>query len=386
MFERWINIPLKNSLVIGPRRSGKSTILKMRFPDLKYVSLDDLDLLDFAQKDPKGFILSLGDKAIIDEIQRAPKLTVAVKNEIDQKGKTFIMTGSSSLGLLNLSADTLAGRINILDFPTCCWGEELGPFVHKIFEDELNSLEIKDNYRNLEDVIKFGGFPEVLNQKNNESKKEVLKNYKNTYFTRDLAQLSNIDNVEGLLGILGQLSQSIGSHLEVSNFARESGLSFPTAKKYLNILSLSQLVFKLYGFHLGPAKRYIKASKSYFCDNGIIEGLGFPLSRGQLVENFVLSELEKRRKLGFYKSSQMFYYKSTGGSEIDLILEEEDHLKAIEIKSSKTIQKSDLSNLKDFKKTKTSKKIRGFLFYFGENYEEIDGIKCLPIACLNRGI
>lgn len=126
----------------------------MRFPHLNYVTLDDLDLLDFAQKDPKGFILSQGEKVVLDEIQRASKLTIAVKNEIDQKGKTFLMTVSSSLGLLNF----LAGRINILNSPTCCWGEEEGPFVHKIFDNELNPLEIKENYRKPEEVIKFGGF------------------------------------------------------------------------------------------------------------------------------------------------------------------------------------------------------------------------------------
>jgi len=384
MFKRWASIEEENSIIIGTKRSGKSTILKMRFPHFKYVTLDDLDLMDWAMKDPKGFILSLGDKAVIDEIQRVPKLTIAVKNEIDQNGKTFLMTGSSSLGLLDASADTLVGRARWLEFPTCCWGEEEGDPTHKIFEDEMDPIVLNMAQRKLELALKYGGFPEVLNQESNDLKTEVLKLYKNTYFTRDLAQLSNIDNVEGLLAVLGQISQSICSHLEVSNFAREAGLAFVTAKKYLNILFQSQLTFKLYGYHLGPAKRYVKASKTYFSDNGIIEALGTGPSKGQILENFVLSEIEKRRKLGFIKSSQLFYYKSSGGAEIDLILEEEDHLKAIEIKSSKVIQNKDLRNLKDFIKG-SKKSVKGYLFYLGSEYKEIDSIKCLPIASIYRG-
>jgi len=385
MFKRWAKIPEDNAIIIGARRSGKSTILKMRFPHFKYVTLDDLDLLDWAKKDPKGFILSLGDKAIIDEIQRVPILTIAVKNEIDQNEKLFLMTGSSSMGLLDSSADTLVGRASWIDFPTCCWGEEIGDPTHKIFEDEINSSDLMKGQRALELALKFGGFPEVINQETGPLKKEILRLYKNTYFTRDIAQRSNIDNVEGLLAVLGQISQSICSHLEVSNFAREAGLSFVTARKYLNILHQSQLTFKLYGYHLGPAKRYVKAAKTYFSDNGIIEALGYQCSKGQILENFVLSEIEKRRKLGFLKSSQLFYYKSSGGAEIDLILEEEDHLKAIEIKSSKVIQKKDLRNLKDFIKGHKNP-VKGYLFYLGGEYQEIDSIKCLPIASIFRGI
>ena len=110
MFERWLEIPAHQScLIIGPRRSGKTTLLKHRFPTLPYATLDDLDYLDWGKRDPKGFITKLGSRAIIDEIQRLPILTVAIKYAIDNEEARFLMTGSSTIGLLDAAADTLAG-------------------------------------------------------------------------------------------------------------------------------------------------------------------------------------------------------------------------------------------------------------------------------------
>ena len=115
MIKRWLNISKQKScLIVGPRRCGKTTLLRYRYPDLKYVTLDDLDLLDWAKRDPKGFITDLEGSAIIDEIQRLPILTVAVKYAVDNEDARFLMTGSSNLELLDAVADTLAGRIDIL--------------------------------------------------------------------------------------------------------------------------------------------------------------------------------------------------------------------------------------------------------------------------------
>jgi len=114
MFNRWISLPAEKScLIIGPRRSGKTTLLKQRHSAIPYATLDDLDLLDWAKQDPKGFISHQGGHAIIDEIQRHPLLTVAVKYAIDNQDARFFMTGSSTIGLMDAAADTLAGRIEI---------------------------------------------------------------------------------------------------------------------------------------------------------------------------------------------------------------------------------------------------------------------------------
>lgn len=386
MFKRWLEIADKKScLIIGARRSGKTTLLQRRYPEVSYATMDDLDLLDWAKKDPKGFVRNLGKIAIIDEIQRIPLLTVAVKYAIDNEGALFLMTGSSTIGLMDVSADTLAGRINIISLPTACWGEDMGTPSHSVLNDQVDLPHIKEGNRQLKIALTHGQFPEVLNQENDVNKKEVLINYRNTYFTRDLMQLSNIENLDGLMAVFQHLSRSIGSHLEISNFAREAALSHHTTKKYLNALQQAQMTFKLYGFQYGPAKRYIKAAKTYFTDNGILNSFNNNVNEGQLIENFVIAELEKRRKLGFIKADQFYYYKSSAGREIDLIFEIDNTIYAIEIKGTKQPGPKDISSLKKFKDSR-NRKVNRILFYMGEEYKTVDNVKLVPIAALYRGI
>jgi predicted AAA+ superfamily ATPase len=385
MFERWIDIsPKRSCLIIGPRRSGKTTLLRRRFPDWRYATLDDLDYLAWAKKDPKGFVASLGPRAVIDEIQRLPLLTVAVKYAIDTEKAHFIMTGSSSIGLLDAAADTLAGRIDIRSLPTACWGEPVGGPVHSVINDHAGFTQLKDAQRRLPDAIQYGQFPEILVQDNPSRKQEILINYRNTYFTRDLMQLANIENLDGLMAIFHHLIRSLGSHLEVSNFAREAGISHPTAKKYLNALQQSQLTFKLYGYQYGPAKRHIKAAKTYFADNGIIGSMNPSVSEGQLVENFVLAELEKRRKLGLIPVEAFFYYKSSAGHEIDLVFEQAGIVHAVEIKATRKPGRRDLTSLKRFV-APSGRRVKRYLLYMGEDYATEDTVNLIPIAALFRG-
>jgi predicted AAA+ superfamily ATPase len=385
MFQRWITFPTKKScLIVGSRRSGKTTILKHRYPDLNYATLDDLDYLDSAKRDPKGFVTKLGRRAIIDEIQRLPLLTVAVKYAIDNEGARFLMTGSSTIGLLDAAADSLAGRIEIVSMPPACWGENQGEPIHGILTDQVELLHIKEANRSLLEAMTYGQFPEVLVQEKDKEKHHILVNYRNTYFTRDLMQLSNIENLDGLMAVFQHLTRSLGSHLEISNFAREAGISHPTAKKYLNALQQAQLTFKLHGYQYGPAKRYIKAVKTYFVDTGIIHSLNAGVAEGQLLENFVLAEFEKRRRLNMIPVDQFYYYKSVGGQEIDLVFEMDKTVYAIEIKATRRPGPKDLRNLRQFR-TRHNQPVKRFLFYLGEDYRNVDGIRLVPVGALFRG-
>jgi predicted AAA+ superfamily ATPase len=267
---------------------------------------------------------------------------------------------------------------------TACWGESVSPPLHSIFHEKASPLTIKEGIRSFQEVLTYGLFPEVITSSSEESKKKLLRNYRDTYFTKDLMQMGNIENANGLYAIFANICRSISSHLEVSNFARESKLSVPSTKKYLNTLEKSELTFKLYGYQYGPAKRYIKAAKTYFADTGIIESFGIRISEGQLVENFVIAELEKRRKLGWIKADRLYYYKSSSGREIDVLFEEDHQLIAIEIKSVTFPSRKDITNLKEFIQ-QSQQKVRGYLFYLGEEYQEIEGISLIPIYALFCG-
>jgi len=379
-------LPTKKSvLLLGPRRSGKTTLLKQRFPGYAYATLDDLDILGWARSDPKGFVQSLGRTAIIDEIQRNPLLTVAVKFAIDEEQSRFFMTGSSSVGLLDASADSLAGRIDIRALTTACWGEDEGPPTHRIFESQAPLKQRKLAQRQLADARQFGQFPEVLTVATGQDKMEILRNYRDTYFTRDLMMLFNLENLDGLMVLYHHLSRSIGSLLETSNLAREAGISFPTAKKYLNSLVQSQLVFRLTGYQYGPAKRYVKAGKVYLADMGIAAAFGTPLAIGQQLENFVIAELEKRRKLGFLQADRLHHYRSGAGREIDVIIDSGETCMAIEIKSTEVPGKRDLRNLEDFAGT-MNRPVRCVLFHTGLDYKRIGKVELIPVAALYRGV
>jgi uncharacterized protein len=385
MFSRWRKFPENRSiLLIGPRRSGKTTLLKSRFPDYKYATLDDFDLLHWAHSDPKGLVASLGKRMIIDEIQRCPQLTVAVKHAIDENGARVMMSGSSTLGLLDAAADSLAGRIEIVSLPTACWGEEEGAPTHEILGGRANPAQLAEANRRLETALAFGQFPELLGLESDEEKRQLLRMYRDTYFMRDLMQLASLENAEGLRVILHHLCRSIGSHLEVAGFAREAGISVPTAKKYLNSLVQAQLVFKLHGYPFAVAKRFIKAAKSYFCDVGVMQSLNAGPSVGQVLENFVLAELEKRRKLGFIDSEGFHFFKTPAGMEVDAVWEDHEGLTAVEVKSSQRVGEHDMRKLNSFGR-RAGKPCRRFLFYRGLEYIRIGEVEAVPIAALWRG-
>jgi predicted AAA+ superfamily ATPase len=150
-------------------------------------------------------------------------------------------------------------------------------------------------------------------------------------------------------------------------------------------LTQSQLTFPLYGYQYGPAKRFIKAAKIYFGDTGIITAMNQQVSIGQQVENFVIAELEKRRKLGYIKADQLYYYRTSGGREIDCVFEAGGIVHAVEIKASETVDKRDISHLREFV-NHAPQRTKGFLFYLGEEYLEMNGIQVIPIAGLFRGV
>ncbi len=385
MFERWLKIPSDVSvLLLGPRRAGKTTLVRHAFPDHAYATLDDIDNLDWAERDPKGFVASLGERGIIDEIQRVPRLTVAVKHAIDSGGARFVMTGSSTLGLLDAAADSLAGRMDIASLPTACWGEPDGGPTHGILDADIPLPRIREGARQLERALGLGQFPEVVTATGEEDALRVLQRYKNTYFTRDLMQVANLENAQGLRAILANLVHSVGSHLEVSHFAREAGLGHATARKYLGALAQSQLTFQLAGYQHGPAKRFLKSSKTYLCDNGVIRALGVEASRGQLLENFVVAELEKRRKLGLIRCDQLHFYRSAGGAEVDVVFEHRDLLHAVEVKGTRRPSARDLSGLRSFAEG-VGRPVRAVLFHGGDERCERDGVELVPVAALYRG-
>jgi hypothetical protein len=384
VFERWAELRRGNVLLIGPRRSGKTTLLRQRYPAHRYATLDDFDALIWARRDPKGFAGSLRPAAVIDEIQRLPELLVAVKHWSDRGELEAVMTGSSSTGLLDAAAETMAGRVWIEHLPTACWGEDLGPASHSFFDDEADYAHLAEARRQFPRWLSDGGFPEVVVAGSERERAEVLRRYRDSYFLRDVAQMANIENVEALHAIFQHAARSLGSLAEVSNFAQEAGLSHPTAKRYLGTLLQTGLGFRVYGGQFSAAKRFIKASKLYFADSGIVTAFQAGVDDGARFEAFVVAEIEKRRKLRLFDADRLLYFRTKGGAEVDLIIEEPGLIRAVEIKSGERIQPKDLRHLKRLREMEWPKPLKLYAIYRGMEYLEMEGVRVLPVYGLWR--
>lgn len=363
MFSRWCEAKIRSDLaqkksvvLVGSRRVGKTTLVQMiGNGQSTYHTFDDTDLQEVLRQSPKYLerICHRDQLNILDEVQKIPRIFDTLKLLMD-RGYLFILTGSSSLHLLEHVSETLAGRIRIRYLTPCCWGEEKSPFNEGassiLFDQSLQAndpLTFRQGQTDLETFLHFGGYPELVNQRH-EEKRELLRDYRNTYLQRDILELSNIHDLNAFRALVAALAQSIGSTVSYQHLARESGLSHATAKKYLHALEQTFIVFKLYPYHHGPAKRYLKSPKWYFTDIGLLNSLNLRLAEGQLFENFVIAEAYKRLLLNNRDPDQLFYYRSERGAEIDLIFEDEECLFLFEIKATQTAHSKDLRNLKKF--------------------------------------
>ena len=397
MFKRWLEDLIKSDLsrkksvlLIGSRRVGKTTLVRMVGGENSvYHTFDDVDLQSAIKQSPKYIekICSKSKLNILDEVQKAPGLFDTLKLLID-KGYLFILTGSSALHLLEDVSETLAGRIRIRHLPTCAWGEpenetpeEKGKsiIVNRSMEavDPLLFQQAKSDFPFF---IQYGGFPELVG-KDYQEKDDILKDYRNTYLQRDILELTNIQDLVAFRGLLAALAQSIGTPVNYQHLARESGLSHVTAKKYLHALAQTFIIFRVLPYHYGPSKRFLKSPKWYFLDVGMLNSLNLRISEGQLFENFVIAEVYKRLIINNMDYDQIFFYKSAKGAEIDLLVEQKDYLSLYEIKSSRSISSKFTRNIRKFEVPlkKEDSQLNKYVIYTGEEYGEDEGVLYVPI-------
>jgi predicted AAA+ superfamily ATPase len=301
----------------------------------------------------------------------------------------YLLTGSSSLHLLSQPVESLAGRIRIRECPTCAFGEEQFPKPISFLMDRASGLPfeaslafLREGIFKLENAISYGGYPEVIETGEPAEQEEILKDYKNTYLTRDIIEISNIKDLNGFRALLAQVASSIGSTSDYSNFAKNAGLSFPTAKKYLFSLEQSYILFKVYPYIKSTAKRFIKSPKWYFTDTGFLHSFRHGLSRGAIMENFVIAELRKRLVILGRDPAEMYFSQSQSGAEVDLIVTLGNEKLAFEIKAGTTVGRNDYRNLKELMRIDRTIS-RGIVFYTGEEIREVaSNITLLPITLL----
>lgn len=325
----------------GPRQSGKSTLLKSCFADYKYVSLEDPDIRQLAENDPRGFLKNCGTKCIIDETQRVPDLFSYLQTIVDSRDECgqFILSGSHNFLLMERISQSLAGRTSVL---------KLFPFSIA----ELQATNILPN--DLDEVLLKGCYPRLYDKKI--TAKEYFTSYLQTYVERDVRLLRNIIDMTAFKRFLKICAANVGSVLNVASLAKDAGISVVTANSWISILEASFVLLRLPPYYKNFSKRVIKSSKIYFCDTGLLcnllnifnrEQLQESNLRGAIFENLIVIEL---MKAALFKGEepQLYFWRDTNQNEVDLLCETDGKLEAIEIKSGETKNQKFYDGLKKF--------------------------------------
>lgn len=325
----------------GPRQSGKSTLLKSCFADYKYVSLEDPDIRQLAENDPRGFLKNCGTKCIIDEAQRVPDLFSYLQTIVDSRDECgqFILSGSHNFLLMERISQSLAGRTSVL---------KLFPFSIA----ELQATNILPN--DLDEVLLKGCYPRLYDKKI--TAKEYFTSYLQTYVECDVRLLRNIIDMTAFKRFLKLCAANVGSVLNVASLAKDAGISVVTANSWISILEASFVLLRLPPYYKNFSKRVIKSSKIYFCDTGLLcnllnifnrEQLQESNLRGAIFENLIVIEL---MKAALFKGEepQLYFWRDTNQNEVDLLRETDGKLEAIEIKSGETKNQKFYDGLKKF--------------------------------------
>lgn len=350
--------------VLGPRQSGKTTLVKKLFPQKEYVSLENLDERNFANSDPRGFLERFPDGAIFDEIQREPALLSYLQEIVDNADTNglFILTGSHQLELHASITQSLAGRTAIL---------KLLPFT-------LSELSEHLPVQTLDDYLLTGMYPRVY--KNNLNPTKFYRDYVQTYIERDVRKMINLKDLDLFQKFLKLCAGRIGQIFNKQNLSNELGVSSSTVSNWLSVLEASFLVFSLPPYFENFGKRMIKSPKLYFTDVGLAaylldihtpQQLARDPLRGQLVENLVISEFLKNQfNRGF--EAGLYFYRDSNQNEVDLLFKSGNQLIPIEIKSSKTFHHDFLKGIKYFQSIVPDRMPFGMLIYAGEQEQKIE--------------
>ena len=349
--------------VIGPRQSGKTTLVRNVFSGMDYVSLEDLDTRQFAVDDPRGFLSGHSRGAVIDEVQRAPNLFSYIQTAVDSRNKAgqFILTGSQNILLQENLSQTLAGRVAIL---------RLLPFSI----EELKNTNYKLNKP--EECIFKGLYPRLYDKKI--APADWYPNYIQTYVERDVRLIKNISDLNTFQKFVRMCAGRTGQILNLSSLGNDCGVTHNTAKAWLSVLEATYLVFLIRPYHRNLNKRLIKMPKLYFYDTGLacsllgIQSVGqldTHYLKGSLFESFVFSEIVKNR---FNRGMEhnCFYWRDKTGNEIDCIIEAGDSAVPVEIKAGKTIADDFFAGLNYWNKLVSKGSRNAYLVYGGDENQK----------------
>jgi predicted AAA+ superfamily ATPase len=362
----------------GPRQSGKTTLARMLRPDFPYFSLENPDVREFAEHDPRGFLRRAGEGAILDEVQRAPFLLSYLQEIVDTDRRgvgRFILTGSCQLDLNARITQSLAGRAAMLT---------LLPFSLAELAQAGRAPKTVD------DLLFQGLFPPVHDR---DIPPELwCPEYVETYLERDVRQLLHVQKLSIFQRFVRLCAGRVGQLLNISNLAADAGIDRATAEAWLSVLQASHLIFLVPPWFANLSKRLVKTPKLYFCDTGLAAWLMGATSRshvaalpqrGALFENWAMSEMLKAR-LNQGHPPGLWFLRDQQGHEVDALVETApDAFAAVEIKSGETVSGDFFKGLDFWRAHLPDKILAPWLIYGGANVEPRERATVLPWHALS---
>jgi hypothetical protein len=384
-------------LIVGPRRAGKTTLVRsMEEADRAYITLDDQTVLEAARSDPAGFIRGL-DRAIIDEIQRAPDLLLAIKKTVDEDYRPgrFLLTGSANVLTLPRIADSLAGRMETLQILPLARAEVEGrtpSFLERLFEGKLKHQRKAVVGDDLVQAVLLGGFPEAMARGSERRRMDWARSYLTSILTRDLRDIAEVEKLTELPKFVRLLAEHSGQLVNYSQFGASIDVSHKTGQRYVGLLEQVFLIATLQPWFTNALKRIVKTPKLHFLDSGLLAGArGLTFDRvkadrgtfGGLLESFVFSE-----ELKLMTSSDLrltpHHFRDRDMREVDIVMERDDGMIAgIEVKASATVKSGDFAGLRALAEPCGDRFACGVVLY--DNTDVVpfgDRLVAAPLSCL----
>ena len=365
-------------VVTGARQTGKSTLAQELTPGRRrFFSLDDLDPLDQARRDPEA-LLGGRQPVTIDEVQREPDLLRAVKRAIDRQRRRgrFLLTGSANLLLMRRVSESLAGRASYLTLWPMTRREQQGLGRGGLWEELLDARDEDwldliaagpDQPEDWRALARRGGFPSpALHLKSGRERAVWFDGYVRTYLERDLQGLSSISALPDFRRVMRAACLRMGQLLNQAELGRDVALPQPTVHRYLNLLETSYLLVRLPAYAVNRTKRLIKSPKVYWGDTGVALHLAQETRpRGPHLENLVLMDLVAWRDTRL-DGAGVFYWRTTIGEEVDFVIETGDRLLPIEVKAAKRPRLRDAAHLRTFRAEYGERARSGLLLHDGD--------------------
>ena len=384
-------------LLAGPRQAGKTTLVRqLAALGARYFTLDDEITLLSAREDPVGMIRSL-DRAVIDEIQRAPQLLLAIKKSVDEDRRPgrFLITGSANLMTLPTVADSLAGRMETLTLLPLSQSElesQTTNWLDSVFSGHIPTFQKKSTDPDLVDRVLRGGYPEAISRKTLKRRTTWARQYIDAIIQRDVREISGIEKLDQLPRLLRALAQTAGQLCNYSQLGGQVGLDGKTVSKYLSLFEQMYLLKRVDVWAHNRLNRVIKTPKLQFIDSGLLASV-IDLSPeevhrdrtrfGHVLETFVFGELLKHKTTadGDY---QLMYYRDPDKVEVDIVIENAvGQLVGIEVKAKASINRGDLKGLRKLSSLAGDQFKMGVLLYDGDETLPLgDGMWAAPISTL----